>query len=64
MFQQVPGAYSQLAAAGQCRLLAVALFADTSTTVAAERRGFLNHTPTHIFQAGPGIRISDLLFTR
>lgn len=29
--QQVPGAYLQLAAAGQC-----SLFADTSTTVAAE----------------------------
>lgn len=36
----------------------MALFAGTSTTVAAEGRGFLSHTPTHIFQAGPRARIS------
>ena len=59
-FERLPGAFSQLTAAGQRLLLAVALFASTSTTVAAEGRGFL--TPTHIFRVGPGIQICDLLF--
>lgn len=53
---ELPGAFSQLAAAGQRLLLAVALFASTSTTVAAEGRGVL--TPTHIFRVG--LRDSNL----
>lgn len=53
-----------LTAAGKCSLLATALFAGTSATVAAEGEGgggVLSRTPTHIFQTGPGIWIGDLL---
>lgn len=50
--------------AGWCRLLALAMFACISTTVAAKGRWLLSHTPTHIFQGCPGIQIIDPLITQ
>lgn len=61
IFHQLPAAYLQLAAAGWSSPVVMVLFTGTSTTVATDGRGLLNHTPTHIFQVSPGFWINDLV---